>query len=328
MADAFDIDIISKVRRDKFLGGRFKDKLIQSIAFDGKVYYIGFAHQDSPVGSTLIVTKDLSFTDESVITQKTLPLYHCNDLEYAKDGKLYSASGCNAVQVVNPSTLSVERVIVLSHDVWSIAQYPDGSWFVFDGTITWQYSQDFTKKQIIEAGNLEKVRLNYGAGYWQGAFMMDGDPFLIYSIKGSQPDYYKGTVFCSDKRVMICKGDREIEGACVTDGVLECVYGQLNFGGAYWDMSQMKTVYAEKEKVKAATGSIVVDLSDSIPDGYKMTAACVNIKKGNAWRELPFLNANGKITMQILKVSGSKVYLKAFEDFGTIPMQITAFCRR
>jgi hypothetical protein len=324
----FDLDVISRASRG-CCGGLFEDKLIQSVCHDGKNYYVGFSWMNNQRMSSIAVMKDLNFRTASVIRGADLMLNHCNDMEFnPDDGKIYVATGTNVIAEVTRETLQVHSVRLLDTDAWAIARYPDGSWFVFDGDVTWKYSRDFAKKQVTSTGNTEKIRQICGDGYWQGAFMADGEPFLIWSVKDSRQDHYKGTALVSGKEILYSPGDMEVEGGMMIGGALEFVYGQLRFGGAYWDMnSQMKTVYKAFRDVKAAAGNITLDMADAVPDGYELTAAEVNVKKGSSWRTLPYLSGTS-ITMQVLKVAGKRVVLKAKDDFGTVQLQVTGFCRK
>ena len=327
--ERFDMDVISQAGRKTFCGGQFKDKLIQSICHDGTRYYVGFSWMHDDRMSTIAVMKDLKFTTKSVIRGGDLLLSHCNDMEYnPEDGKIWVATGTNRIVKVTPETMAVYSVRILETEAWSIARYPGGSWFVFDGNNAWRYSRDFVIRELIWRDCTADIRTHAKDGYWQGAIMVEDRPFLIYSVKGDKPDHYLWTLLYSPGEIYWCRGDREVEGGVVVDGNMEFVYGQLHFGGAYWDMnSEMKTVYKSFSGVKAASGNITLDMKDVMPDGYQMTAANVNFKKGSQWRTVPYMNGT-KITMQILKVTEQRVVLKASEDFGTVPVQVTGFCRK
>ncbi len=327
--ERIDIDVISRAGRG-FYGGRFRDKLIQSVCHDGKNYYVGFSWMNDARMSTIAVMKDLGFRDESVLRTADLPLFHCNDMEYNRtDGKIYVATGGKKIVIVRPDTLTVAGERELHTEAWSIAKNSAGRWYVFNGDELWEFTENFVASFRIGRGYTERMMKEAGDGYWQGMFFADGTPYLIWSVKDAKPDHYKGTVLFSEKETLYAPGDREIEGAVIVDGNAEFVYGQLSFGGAYRDMnSEMKTVYKEFTGVPAAAGNITVGMGDAVPDGYELTAAEVNVKKGSQWRALPYLNGSGKIALQVLKVSGKKVVLKAAGDLGTVQLQVTGFCRR
>ena len=324
----FDLDVISRAGRG-CCGGLFSDKLIQSVCHDGKVYYVGFSWMNNEKMSSIAVMKDLKFRTASVIRGADLMLSHCNDMEFnPDDGKIWVATGTNRVVKVTPETMSVYSVRILETEAWSIARYPDGSWFIFDGNNAWRCSRDFVIRELIWRDCTADIRTHARDGYWQGAVMTEDGPFLIYSVKSDKPDHYLWTLLYSPGEIYWCRGDREAEGGVTVDGNLEFVYGQLHYGGAYWDMnSEMKTVYKALKDVKAAAGNITVSLEDTVPDGYELTAAEVNVKKGSSWRTLPYLSGTS-ITMQVLKVAGKRVVLKAKDDFGTVQLQVTGFCRK
>jgi hypothetical protein len=215
--------------------------------------------------STLVKLKRFEFSDDAVeMIQDALPLCHCNDMEYnPEDQRIYVVCGNNSIAVVNPESLTVDRTIPIGISAWSIARYANGDFFIHDGMHSRRYDSRFENYLYISRNDLkfitntlhvpyDPVEKSY-AGYWQGAFMMDGKAHLIYTEWNGIADQIDSggkLVYNGDSRFKSCvlyapeTGElhrfptfQEAEGACVAGNELCFVLGNEYFGTGVYNMS-------------------------------------------------------------------------------------------
>ena len=346
----FDFYTISAVGRGRFLGGSFVHNSCQSMCYDSrnKKYIVGFAMPGNV--SAMVRMKDLSFADSAVeATATELPLEHCNDMAYdPNEHKVYVVGGGAWVGVVNPDTLRVERKIPIEVGAWSIARYPDGSWFIHEGDRGVRYNHNFSAYTTISTGDWMAVinalnvpyrpaRGDY-AGVWQGGVILDGKPYKIFNeMDPKTGDVISFVLFSCEagnvRTIYRAETGHEIESADYVNGKMMLAYNEpYRYGGCEWEMSEimMKTVYVEIPSIDLVENNeITIDLSGSVPAGYELVSANINAKlNGSSIRTLPFINNNGVCLIRIYKVAKNKIVLKVGKTYTGSALQITGFCRK
>lgn len=344
----FEVDFLTgKLLKDRFCGGKFRGKPVQSVCLVPWMdrYFIGFSHNADAAKGTIIRARDLSFRDDTVEEIRTnLPVGHCNDMEWNPlDRRIYIARGDKEIAVFNPETMTVERTISVDCYAWAIARFPDGHWFLHDGHGGRMYDPDF-HLVCCETDETEKVAAALGVpydpakqcyrAYWQGAVMIGTRPYMIYTEWSDRPDVFKSCCLVTFRRgtpiIYRFETEWEFESACIVDGRLQFVFGNIWIGSAEWDMDEMrtKTCYAEIKNLDFIAGeNTEVTLSGFVPEGYKLVAADVSFLKKNLWRSLPYINNSGKGIVWVLKVEGNKVFIHANTTYKQSAVKIVGTCR-
>ena len=354
----FQLDWLQNdVWKSSFCKGRFKDKPIQSVCWDdrNKRFIVGFSHNNDANKSTLVRMRDLSFRDEVVeAIQEDVEFGHCNDMAYdPEEHKIYVACGNLKIGLVNPDSLLVERYIQLPLGcyAWAIARYPNKYWFIHDGNHSWKFSQDFGVGGIFTNNDVERVAKALSippantishagldakgyAGYWQGAEIINGKPYIIYTPWTQTAGVYNGCALvpCTeeDDEIYWCDTPYEVEAMCLKNGILHFVFGQYHIGGANWDMNEMRYKIVTGSKKNASIEANVnykIDFGAYVPEGYEIAAAFVRFKKKNLYYQLPYSDDQGKVIIKVLKIVDNDIIIRSNEAMTT-SFKIAAICKR
>ena len=337
----FDFEILGKKNRKTYYNNFFQDKYIQSVCFDKRNmrYLVGFSYIGSSELSEIIWTPDLTF--DHIERTFTIPAGHCNDMVYCNDQhRVYIARGDKNIAVLNPDTMSIEKLIPVDVYVWSIDRFRNGDFFVHDGNGSFRYNSTFTNKTTLSTDDTlriaKELNVQYSErqkcykAYWQGGFVLDDTPYMIYTEWKDSEIGFKACAFVSPNEIYRCPTELEVEAGCIINGKLQLVYGNTFIGGASWDMNElkMKTVYGTVKNIEIPINTnIDLDFSKYVPAGYELVSANVSFKKEKYWRTLPFCNDEGKCIIKVLKTANNKITIRSNEKFNT-SFQITGFCRK
>ena len=337
MTSVFDLQVDGIRKKSQLMGGRFRDRPVQSVCYDSRNrrYIVGFSDNNNPETATLLRMKDLSFTDGSIQAIKEgLPLKHVNDLEYDPDRhRIFAARGDSAICVIHPDTLEVEKLIPIGADAWAISRYRNGDFFVFSSGTARRYNGSFGSCSVISTGwdrkILEAVRPAYG-GYWQGSVMADDVPYMIWTEKAEKADRFLSCELASftpaGDTVSRCACPAEVEGALVNGGVMEFVFGNIYIGSAVWDMASMsKTVNHLFKGVKIAKGATEIDFSQYVPEGCQLFGADVSVRYKGSYYHLPYLGDGYEMIAYLQRVAENKVTIRSVKALGSCWVRVTGF---
>lgn len=345
----FEVDCLTgKLLKDHFCGGKFRGKPVQSVCYVTWMdrYFVGFSHNADAGKGTIIRARNLSFRDDAVeAIAEGLPVGHCNDMEYnPTDRRIYIARGDKQIAVFNQETMTVERTIPVDCYAWAIARYPSGFWYIHDGHGGRMYDEAFRLLVCCETDETEKMAAALGVpydpvkqcyrAYWQGAVMIGKRPYMIYTEWSDTPDVFKSCCLVTFRsgipEIYRYETKWEFESACMVNGLLQFVYGNIWIGSANWDMSEIrsKLIYPEIKKIDFIAGeNTKIDLSEFVPQGYELAAVAVSFRRGKLWRSLPYMDNSGEGVVWVLKVEDNIVYVHANTTYKESAVRIVGTCR-
>ena len=309
MNSIYGFDVLSIIPRKFFYNGEFTNKPLQSVCFDekNKKFIVGFSQRDNSNYGTLVRMSNFDFCVGKVEKiQSNLTIGHCNDMAYSKQlHKIFIARGDNKIAVVNPDSFDVERLITIDMVAWQISMYDDGSFFVSDSDKSVHYDADFKNKTIINEHNLRNLvdvlHLQYDsvdqsyAGDWQGSFILDDIPYLIYTEWNGITDAingdtrYKSCVLFSpaDKSVRRFPTFQEVENACVIGNQLYFAIGNEYIGVGLYEID-CKEVHFDTARTVHEEIAVGADLDMMFtPKRYRSK----NAKKSQTIKHLPNISS-------------------------------------